>query len=236
MGFLSKQQELVATGRNMSWILLFLEGPVLPQDAVLFKGTREGIHIFLNDEVDFPQVVHSLEDRLSSSRHFFQGARIVINTGKRSLSTEQVEQVRKVLNQHEGVQLLRLEQIRDAAAPQAGTQSALVIERTVRSGQQVYHQGHIVIIGDVNPGAEVIAEGNIMVLGTLRGTVHAGYSGKQDALVAATVLTPTQISIAGIRARRPDGEGWRNADKPAPEVARLRDGQIVVEPYQQAWL
>ncbi len=220
----------------MSWILLCLEGPVLPQDAVLFKGTREGIHIFLNDEVDFPQVVHSLEDRLSSRRHFFQGARIVINTGKRSLSTEQVEEVRKVLKQHDGVQLLRLEQTRDGSTTQPGNQSALVVDRTVRSGQQIYHQGHVMVVGDVNPGAEVIAEGNIMVLGTVRGTVHAGYSGKQDALVAATVLTPTQISIAGIRARRPDEEGWRSSEKSTPEVARLRNGQIVVEPYQQSWL
>lgn len=201
----------------------------MSESAVLFKGTREGIHIYLNDEVDFPQVVTSLEDRLSVSSSFFRGARIVINTGRRALSEDQVEAVQAVLRRHDGVQLLRLEQARADRAPSELT--ALVLEKTIRSGQQFYHPGHVVIVGDVNPGGEVVADGNIVVLGALRGSAHAGYAGRTQAFVAATVMAPAQVSIAGIWARQPD-DGPQKQGRGTPEVARLRDNQIVIEPYQ----
>lgn len=204
-------------------------GTFLPNEAVLFKGTREGIHIYLSDEVDFPQVVTSLEDRLSHSGNFFRGAHIVINTGRRLLSHDQVEVVRQVLKQHDGVHLLRLEQAKPERVPSEMT--ALVIEKTIRSGQQFYHPGHIVIVGDVNPGGEVIADGNIVILGGLRGSAHAGYAGRQEAIVAATSMEPSQVSIAGTWARQPDDASAKSGRR-TPEVARLRDGQIVIEPYQ----
>ncbi|MGI6357807.1 MAG: septum site-determining protein MinC [Bacillota bacterium] len=200
----------------------------MPNEAVLFRGTREGIHIYFNDEYDFPQVVNSLEDRLSDAGAFFRGARIVINTGRRSLSAEQVETVRQVLNKHDGVQLLRLEQAKPE--PAEGEMTALVVERTVRSGQQFYHPGHVVVIGDVNPGGEVIADGNIVILGVLRGSAHGGYSGRKDAIVAATVMAPTQVSISGVWARQPD-DPVAESTRGIPEVARLRDDRIVIEPY-----
>ncbi len=157
----------------------------MPEEAVLFKGTREGIHIYLNDEVEFPSLVSSLEQRLATSQNFFQGARIVLNTGRRTLSADQMATVSHILNQYEGVQLVRLEQSKGAARPGNSGMTSLVVEKTVRSGQQLYHPGHIIIIGDVNPGAEVVAEGNIVIMGTLRGTAHAGYAGNKSAFVAA---------------------------------------------------
>lgn len=201
----------------------------MPNEAVLFRGTREGIHIYLNDEVDFPEVVNSLEDRLSHNGSFFRGARIVINTGRRSLSPDQAEAVRQVLTRHDGVQLLRLEQAKPDRVPSEMT--ALIVEKTIRSGQQFYHPGHVVVIGDVNPGGEVIADGNIVIMGVLRGSAHAGYSGRREAIVAATVMSPAQVSIAGTWARQPD-DSSAQIGRGTPEVARLRDNQIVIEPYQ----
>ncbi|NLW17271.1 MAG: septum site-determining protein MinC [Firmicutes bacterium] len=200
----------------------------MPEEAVLFKGTREGIHIYLNDEVEFPQVVNSLEQRLATSRNFFRGARVVINTGRRTLSADQMATVSSILKKYEGVQLVRLEQIREPEPPNSKEMTSLIVEKPVRSGQQLYHPGHIVIIGDVNPGAEIIAEGNIVVMGALRGTAHAGYGGNRSAFVAANIMMPAQVSIAGVLARRPDGETVEA--KLEPEIARLRDGQIIIEP------
>lgn len=209
-----------------------LEGLKLPEEAVLFRGTREGIHIYLNDEAEFPSVVSSLEQRLATSQNFFQGARVVINTGRRTLSADQMATVSQILNRYEGVQLVRLEQSKAAVAQSSSEMTALVVEKPVRSGQQLYHPGHIIIIGDVNPGAEIVAEGNIVIMGALRGTAHAGYAGNKSAFVAANVMAPSQVSIAGILARRPDGDSPVAA--PEPEVARLRGEQIVIEPCQRS--
>ena len=103
----------------------------------------------------------------------------------------------------------------------------LVVRRTLRSGQRLRHPGHIVVIGDVNPGAEVIAGGDIVVWGRVRGLVHAGALGDQGAVICALDLAPTQLRIAGLIARSPE----EHRRKPVPEVAVVREGQIVAVPW-----
>ncbi|MFO7245437.1 MAG: septum site-determining protein MinC [Thermaerobacter sp.] len=111
--------------------------------------------------------------------------------------------------------------------PAVGRSEAVILRRTVRSGQRVTCDGSIVIIGDVNPGAEVIATGDVVVLGSLRGMAHAGARGRIDAQVIALRLEPVQIRIGPCIGRRPDQPPGRSL---RPEVARVLDGTIVVEP------
>lgn len=106
--------------------------------------------------------------------------------------------------------------------------AALLIHRTVRSGQRYRYAGTIVVIGDVNPGAELIADGAIIVWGKLRGVVHAGANGNANAVVSALVLAPTQLRIGALIARAPDERRPRHT--PA-EIARVRNGNIVLEPW-----
>jgi septum site-determining protein MinC len=114
------------------------------------------------------------------------------------------------------------------AAPPDDPDAGLLARRTLRSGQQLRHPGSIALIGDVNPGAEIVAGGDIIVWGKLRGTVHAGAMGDEDAQVCALDMQPTQLRIAGHIARSPEGR----RRKPSPEVARVRKGQIVVESWE----
>src|SRR3990172_9923070 len=107
--------------------------------------------------------------------------------------------------------------------PDAG----LIVRRTLRSGQALRHPGSIAVIGDVNPGAEIIAGGNIVVWGRLRGTVHAGALGDENAVVCALDLAPTQLRIGGRITRSPD----ERRRQPRPEKARGRDAHIVAEPW-----
>lgn len=209
-----------------------LGGTVLRQEAVVFKGTKEGIHIYLDDRSDFPTLVTSLHNRLASSPGFFRGARVVINAGNRLLSASEVEEVRRVLSQYDDVQLVRLEQRKDFREKRPKELPALVLQGPIRSGRQVVHEGHVTIVGDVNPGAELIAVGSIVVLGTLRGSAHAGSRGNRESFIAATLFDPAQLSIAGIWARRPDGE-IAEPSRTIPEVAKLRQGRIIIEAYQQ---
>ncbi|HEY8449527.1 MAG TPA: septum site-determining protein MinC [Bacillota bacterium] len=114
-----------------------------------------------------------------------------------------------------------------AAAPLSPPrfEPAHLLHRTVRSGQRVTCEGSIVILGDVNPGAEVVATGNVVVVGTLRGIAHAGARGDSGRCILALRLRPVQIRIAHLIGRAPD----EAAGGDEPEVAYVRDGQIVVE-------
>ncbi len=105
----------------------------------------------------------------------------------------------------------------------------LFLRRTLRSGQSIQHDGDICIIGDVNPGAEVLAGGDVVVWGSLRGLVQAGAGGNTDAVICALQLAPTQLRIADARSRGPEPGSF--AAGQAPEMARITDGRIIVEPW-----
>jgi septum site-determining protein MinC len=109
---------------------------------------------------------------------------------------------------------------------------------TLRSGQVVRHAGPIVVIGDVNPGAEVIGGSDVYIWGRLRGMVHAGAAGDRTAVIGALDFEPVQVRIADHIAMSPKGNTdapghwlWKRTSPGQPEVARLVDEQIVVDPW-----
>ena len=75
-------------------------------------------------------------------------------------------------------------------------EATLYIKRTLRSGQKAVYPGHIVLWGDLNPGAELEADGDVLVLGTVRGRIHAGCAGNQQAQIYCHSLHPTVLRIA----------------------------------------
>ncbi|MBI4789911.1 MAG: septum site-determining protein MinC [Chloroflexi bacterium] len=223
--------------------------------TVTFKGTREGLLITFG-EGGWHDLLNELAMQLDrpGAQSFFHGARVLLETGDRALGVTELEELIALLAQHnmtltsvlgQARAQETLDQLRASLPPSEPAESiednvaasdeapaelpqALVIRRTVRSGQVIRHAGTVLILGDVNPGAQVIAEGDVLVWGKLRGVVHAGASGDENAMVGALILTPTQLRIGGQIARAPDGKRPRNA--PA-EIARVRNGQIVVEPW-----
>ena len=105
--------------------------------------------------------------------------------------------------------------------------NALWVQRTLRSGQGVKYAGHVILVGDVNPGAEVVAGGNVIVWGRVRGMVHAGAFGDEEAIVCALALHPAQLRIAGYISRAP-----QNSERTSePEVARVVNNTIIAEPW-----
>ena len=105
-------------------------------------------------------------------------------------------------------------------------ENTILIQRTLRSGQSIHFNGNIVVVGDVNPGAEITAAGNVVVIGALRGVVHAGADGDENAVIMAFCLQPTQLRIANYITRPPDNAP---AEPDYPEIASLKDGVVTIE-------
>lgn len=204
------------------------------KDVVVFRGTKEGLAVVLNDGVEFGQVARRLQEKLQSSRAFFQGAIVTVHTGNRQLTPAQRAELESLLGAESGLLLRAVVADHTPLAPtapaprSAADVETLVVRRTLRGGQEVRHDGSVVVLGDVNPGAEVVATGHIVVMGALRGVAHAGAAGDGSAVVVAVTLRPTQLRIAGAVARPPDNDG-QAAGAGQPEVARLQDGAIIIE-------
>jgi len=119
----------------------------------------------------------------------------------------------------------RPEEGRKFAVEDLGEETALFLNRTLRSGTRIEFAGHIVVLGDVNPGAELVADGNVIIWGRLRGTVHAGAKGNRNAVVCALDLSPTQLRIA-----EEVSAALRPRENPRPEMARInKDGKLQSE-------
>lgn len=222
--------------------------------VVSFKGTREGLVITLGEGA-WRDVLNDLMTQLSrpGAQSFFQGARVFLETGTRALDVTQIEELIALLAQYRMTLVAVSEPssqavfdrvravlptppepipVEESVTPHASASSetyALLVHRTVRSGQTYQYAGTIVVIGDVNPGAQLVAEGDVIVWGKLRGVVHAGAAGNDNAMVAALVLAPTQLRIGHLIARAPE----EKRTPYFPEVARVREGRIVVEPWTE---
>jgi septum site-determining protein MinC len=217
---------------------------------IQIKGIRDGLLITLGG-IPWPDLKTAFIKHVDERSSFFQGARLALNIGTVELRVAELSSLRDQLSER-GITLwavLSESPITETTAQNLGmatrlskprpvqirehvdessTDAAKWVTGPIRSGGRILFEGNVVVLGDVNPGAEIIAAGSVIVWGRLRGVVHAGAHGDINALVCALELIPTQLRIAGEIAISPKKHG-----KTHPEVAFLRNGQLVAEPWQE---
>ncbi len=214
------------------------------------KGIREGLLITVG-EGEWSAIQKALLERIEEQKEFLKGAKVTLEVGNHLLKAAQLGALRDALSERglflravlshsptteRTAQALGLATRRSQPEPGQGPRrldttlqgdEAVLIHRTLRSGHSVKTPGHVTVIGDVNPGAEIIAGGNVVVWGHLRGTVHAGAQGDENAVVCALDLSPTQLRIAGNISITPP-----QRKRPKPEIARLSNGKVIAEPWK----
>lgn len=218
----------------------------MKDNAIVFKGTKEGLYIILKEEMNFTDIVEQLENKIKPSKSFFEGAKIVNFKGK-SLSPKEYNELVDILQSQYGMQFsgdyetlydsvaAEKEEEKNQTKPEpivkqglGEVEKALFINGTIRSGQLIKADGNIVVLGDVNPGAYLEAVGSIIIMGNMRGTAHSGTQGDYSTYIAAFRLEPMQLRIGDIITRSPDGKQFKAS---VPEMAVVKKGMIIVEPY-----
>lgn len=226
------------------------DGGLALTEHIALKGTRDGLVLYLDPEADFTVLMDELQELLTDSKQFLQGAAVRCYGGDKTFSVEQKDTLSQTLTDHGLIPAgwLTADEVYTTGRNSVpvdqepgkvrvwdeGTVEGpcLFVERTLRSGASIQFEGHVVVLGDVNPGAEIIATGNIAVMGSLRGVAHAGATGERKATVSAYHLAPTQLRIADVVARSPEGtDEWRG-----PEIAKIKNNQLMVEGVQMTGL
>lgn len=217
---------------------------------VQIKGIREGLLVVLEDGV-WEELRPALLLHLDQQVEFLRGARLALDVGSQALKAVELSKLRDDLSERgltlwaivsksptteKTAQALglatridrpRAERVQPAMDTSIqGGEPAVLLRRTLRSGYSVHFDGHVIVIGDVNPGAEIIAGGDVIVWGHLRGMVHAGANGKEDSVVCALDLAPTQLRIGDQIAIPPKRRG-----KPQPEMAVVSEGQVIAKQW-----
>ena len=216
---------------------------------VQIKGLRDGLLVSLHD-ASWEDQQSALLMQMDQQPSFFQGARLALDVGPQVLHVNEMVELRDRLSERNVVlwaivsespiteqtaQLLGLatriskprpEETR-FASKDPDDETALFINKTIRSGARIEFPGHVVILGDVNPGAEIVAEGNIIIWGRLRGAVHAGSKGDENAKVCALDFAPMQLKIV-----EESVNVKKKKENPGPEMAFIRDERVVIEPWK----
>ena len=208
-------------------------------DGIVIKGNKEGINtqIDISKFADFEDMLMNLIKKLSKGKQFYKGTTLILKIDLKAITQKNVQTLKEVLLNQIELKDIVLEDIEKNIEKDEEKDKKVFsgvyegktrfIRKAVRGGQCINYPGNIVIIGDVNSGAEVSAAGNVIVLGTLKGKVSAGTNGNTKAFIAAFSLQPELLKIAKCMAMSPDDTG-----KPKyPELAKIKDGVIIVEPY-----
>ena len=220
------------------------------RSKVQIKGIREGLLVTMG-EGEWSEIQQSLLDKIDGQGDFLKGAKMILDVENHILNAATMGKLRDELSEkgvslwavlsnspttEQTAQTMGLATRIHQAHPESDSrlvdsnvdgEGAILIRRTLRSGNSVEFSGHVVIVGDVNPGAEVIAGGDVVVWGRLRGMVHAGADGDDEAIVCALDLTPTQLRIADKIAIPPQDRG-----ESKPEIAIVRGDQVVAESWE----
>ncbi|OPF52764.1 septum site-determining protein MinC [Clostridium baratii] len=207
-------------------------------ERIIIKGNKSGLiaEINMHKFSDFTEMLDLLIARLSKGKRFYRKSTLTINTSLNLINDKDIAHLKKVLFEE-----IEIEDIiwQDDNAKEKEKEKekktfsgvyegkTKFLRKTVRGGQSIRYNGNIVIIGDINSGAEVTAAGNIIVLGAIKGNVSAGANGNTKAIIAAFSLQPEILKISNIVTLSPD-----DSEEPEyPEVAKVKDGAIIVEPY-----
>lgn len=205
------------------------------KNDVLIKGTKEGIHVALGEGEDYLTLRRHLEERLGSYARYFNGTEVTLEVGRRHLTPSQLRELEEIITREHGMRVLRVrsggEETFGAPAQEWVLEPSAtgVVRKSLRSGQRVAYDGSVIVFGDVHAGAEIVCSGDVLVMGNLLGMAHAGARGDEGAVIAALRLQPVQIRIGTRIGRAPDQAGRSN--RPEPEMARVREGQIVIERF-----
>jgi septum site-determining protein MinC len=213
------------------------------------KGIREGLLITMGQDA-WANERQALLSHVRDKGDFFRGARLALDVGSNPLHVVELSSLRDALSEA-GINLWAVISSSPLTEQTAGSlglatqlarsrpeppetrlpettmhegEQAILVQRTLRSGYKLEFPGHVIVIGDVNPGAEIVAGGDVVVWGRLRGVVHAGAEGNEDAVICALDLSPTQLRISGQIVITPKRRG-----KPQPEMAYLKNGQVVAD-------
>ncbi|WP_054742398.1 septum site-determining protein MinC [Cellulosilyticum ruminicola] len=215
------------------------------ENLVVFKGTVDGIIVFIDPKADFEIVLQHFKAKLEESKKFFKGTKVSVRFKGRVLSEREQGKLLEILTNQESIHISFIHPF-EGEIKEEKTEMLWVREQLrsfegsmthfhygiVRSGHHIEYRGNVVVLGDVNPGGLISAGGNVIILGALKGKVCAGLDEKvPHPFIVSTSMAPIQIGIRSVIAKAPEGDAealYRKSEN-GPLIAYLQDGQIYMD-------
>lgn len=213
-------------------------------NAVVIKSSKAGMTVILDPELPFDGLLEALGKKFRESAKFWGSVQMTLTLEGRSLTAAEEFKIVDTITRNSQIEILclldtdaqrieRCEKALNDKLMELNSQTGQFYRGALRRGDTLESEASIVIIGDVDHGARVTAKGNVIVLGQLRGTVTAGVSGNQDAVVMATLMAPLQLRIGEYSSRF--NEKNKRLGR-GPMLAFLEAGRLVIRPLNKTFL
>ena len=209
-------------------------------NGIVIKSSRAGMTVLLDPSLPFEELLEAVANKFKDSAKFWGAVQMTLTLEGRTLTPAQELAVVNTITENSQIDILclldtdaqrieRCEKALNEKLMELSSQTGQFYRGTLRRGDTLESEASIIVIGDVEHGARVTAKGNVIVLGELRGTVTAGLSGNDRAVVLAFSMAPFQLRIGGWQS--PVNEKHRRLGR-GPMIAMAENGELVFRPVK----
>lgn len=213
------------------------------KNPVILKSYKDGIAVYLNDELPFEELLLHVEEKFRDSARFFGDMRVAVSFEGRDLSGEEenalIDAVTRCSrlnvicvvgkNRERQGQFQETMEAFERYFPKAGNEGQFY-RGSLKNGQILETEGSVVVLGDVEEGCCVMAAKDIIVLGRLDGSAYAGGDGLNHHFIAALEMTPQKLKIGDFKYKAKEKSRWHlKARRMQPLMACVRSGEIQMQ-------
>ncbi|MBQ7840243.1 MAG: septum site-determining protein MinC [Lachnospiraceae bacterium] len=213
------------------------------KNSVIIKSYKDGIAVYLDNEMEFEQLLADVGDKFRDNARFFGDMRVAVSFEGRILSSREENLLVDAISCNSQLHVACIIG-KDEEKEAQFTDAIEAFERyfpkaendgrfyrgSLRDGQILETEGSIVIIGDVMPGCSVISTKDIIVLGKLQGSAYAGGNGSNDHFIAALEMTPQKLKIGDFKYKTKEKSRWLiRPKKESAQIAYVKDGKIQMQ-------
>lgn len=213
------------------------------KNAVIIKSYQNGIAIYLDQEMEFEQLLTEVALKFQESGHFFKDMKVAISFEGRNLTEQEERLLVQTIAGNSSLNIIcvvgkdpetddifqrAVEEFQDGWDPES---SGHFYRGSLKNGEMLESESSIIVVGDVEPGACVISTKDIVVLGALYGSAYAGGNGSAKHYIAALEMSPQKLKIGDFKYKSKEKSRWSlRSKKIQPQIACVQEKHIVLEP------
>lgn len=81
----------------------------MKEKNIVFKGTKEGIWIIINEDYPLSQTYEEIDKAIGEAQYFFNGAQVILDVGDRDLEETELDNIKKIIVERYHLELIRVE-------------------------------------------------------------------------------------------------------------------------------
>lgn len=214
------------------------------KNAVRIKNTSGGMTVYLNDEMDFEDLLAEISKKFGESAKFFGNVQTVLSLEGRLLSEEEEARIVDTISRETQLDIVYLldksqpeivEEYQSEAVDEVANESlpqnerVIFYKRCIGPGEILRADKDIVIFGNVSEDAVVMSTNSIYIFGGLYGEAYAGIDNGNDYVIAAMDFAPKKFGIGRLEHPGKKVSKWKKKSAFESQIAYVKDKKIVTD-------